>query len=109
MTLHDVSVTLERIVQVATTLSKVERIILFGSYASGSPTEDSDLDLLIVLEKGVSKLEEYLKIRRALKDIGIPLDILVLTDEEFAFYGEEWKNSVVREAKERGIVLYERA
>jgi predicted nucleotidyltransferase len=32
--------------------SQPERVILFGSYARGNPTEDSDLDLLIVMESG---------------------------------------------------------
>lgn len=107
MMLRDSSAILEHIVQTIVTLLEVEKVILFGSYASGHPGSDSDIDLLVVLPEGPSKLEAYLKIRKALKGFEVPLDILVLTSEEFAFYTEEWKNSVVFEAKEKGIVLYE--
>lgn len=107
MVLRDSSAILGHIVQTIVTLLRVEKIILFGSYASGCPKSDSDIDLLVVLPEGSSKLEAYLKIRRALKSFEVPLDILVLTSGEFAFYAEEWKNSVVFEAKERGIILYE--
>jgi predicted nucleotidyltransferase len=37
-----------------------EKIILFGSYAYGSPTPDSDVDLLIILETTASVKERYL-------------------------------------------------
>lgn len=107
MVLRDSSAVLGHIVQTIVPLLRVEKIILFGSYASGHPKRDSDIDLLVVLPEGSPKLEAYLKIRKALKSFEVPLDILVLTSEEFAFYAEEWKNSVVSEAKERGIVLYE--
>lgn len=58
-----------------------EKIILFGSYAWGKPTKDSDFDLLIV-KKGKKKfLAEQQKIRKII-DGDIAADILVATPKE---------------------------
>ncbi|MFH0711915.1 MAG: nucleotidyltransferase domain-containing protein [archaeon] len=85
-----------------------EKIIFFGSRASGKPHEDSDVDLIIVSKKfeGVSSfkrspdlyLEWHLK-----TDIGLPVDFLCYTPEEF----DRLKNQVtiVREAVETGIEI----
>lgn len=70
---------------------KVKDIILFGSYALGNATKDSDLDLVIVLdESGCSKdyeemLQKRLKISRLFFDIkkNISMDILVYTNDEW--------------------------
>ena len=45
-----------------------EKIILFGSYAYGKPTEDSDIDLCIIEKSVLSKSKEKMKIRNLLKD-----------------------------------------
>lgn len=60
------------------------KIYLFGSYAWGSPTKESDLDLLIVVEN--SKEKSYRRSipgRLELVDLMIPKDILVYTKDEF--------------------------
>lgn len=89
-------------------ISSPEKIILFGSYVYGSPRIDSDIDIMIIKKNVQSKIKEYLKIRRALKGLRYPFDILILTPEEFEYYSTEWLNSVVAEARERGIVLYDK-
>lgn len=59
-------------------------IYLFGSYAWGHPTEDSDLDILVILEHSdQSSYQRMLAGHRALMDVGIAKDILVQTREEF--------------------------
>jgi len=62
-----------------------ERIILFGSYAYGTPIEDSDLDLLVV-KHGVGREREHraLAVRRLVRGLGAPTDIVVRTPEELA-------------------------
>lgn len=84
---------------------KPVKIVLFGSYASGEATEDSDLDLLIIEDNFKSKVEEKSKIRQALKDIKIPKDILVIDKDKFDFYKNE-PCSVYRDAYEKGEVLW---
>jgi len=92
----------ERIVSIA----QPEKIILFGSYAYGRPSEDSDADLLIVMKEIKSRIEIYTKIRKNLKGIRIPFDIIIVNSEEFDFYSRNWINSVITEAREKGIFLY---
>lgn len=85
-----------------------EKIILFGSYAYGKPTEDSDLDLLVVVKKNSQpRYKRAREIRRYLWGItDVPKDILVYTQNEI----DEWKE--VKEAFitmviKKGKVLYE--
>jgi predicted nucleotidyltransferase len=63
------------------------RVILFGSYAYGEPTEDSDVDLLIIKDSEGSPTSEATRIRRALRPLrhsarNLPLDIMVRTPED---------------------------
>jgi predicted nucleotidyltransferase len=53
-----------------------ERIILFGSYAYGAATKDSDVDLLVVMPAQEQDTKEAIKIRRSLR-AGFPPDLLV--------------------------------
>ncbi|MCL0040928.1 nucleotidyltransferase domain-containing protein [Thermodesulfovibrionales bacterium] len=92
----------ERIVAV----SNPQRIILFGSFAYGSPGEESDIDLLVVKPDIGSRIEEYTKIRKSLKGIKSSFDIILLTSKEYEFYSLGWKNSVAAEAEEKGVILY---
>jgi len=60
-----------------------KRIVLFGSYAWGKPSQTSDVDLLVVVPS--SDLPSYKRARevyRSLRDIMVPLDVLVLTSQE---------------------------
>lgn len=62
---------------------KPEQIILFGSYAYGEPTENSDLDLLVVVSE--SNEPRYRRARQAyaaLRGISMPTDVIVLTRDE---------------------------
>ena len=86
---------------------KPEKIILFGSYARGTPTRDSDVDLLIIMPVSGSKREKRIEIGVALHDIRIPKDIIVATPDEV----ERRKNligTIIRPALEEGKVLYGR-
>jgi predicted nucleotidyltransferase len=61
-----------------------QRIYLLGSYAYGNPTADSDVDLVVVVAH--SDLNWYRRgavAYRALRGIGVPVDVQVFTREEF--------------------------
>jgi predicted nucleotidyltransferase len=60
-----------------------ERVILFGSYAAGNPTPDSDLDILVVKEISLPRHRRANEIRKALIGAMVPMDIMVYTPEEF--------------------------
>jgi predicted nucleotidyltransferase len=83
-----------------------ERIILFGSYAYGTPTKDSDVDLIIVKRDVESKRKESVRIRKLLRGILLPFDIIVVRSEEFEFYKDE-PGSVFKEVFRKGVVIYD--
>jgi uncharacterized protein len=86
---------------------KPEKIVLFGSYARGTPTWDRDVDLLVIMPISGSKREKRIEIGVALHDIRIPKDIIVATPDEV----ERRKNlvgTIIRPALEEGKVLYDR-
>ncbi|HET6719960.1 MAG TPA: nucleotidyltransferase domain-containing protein [Rhodocyclaceae bacterium] len=60
------------------------RVLVFGSYARDDAQDDSDLDLLVI-EPGFSdKASEYMKIRSAIGRLGVGVDLLLFSEEEFA-------------------------
>lgn len=61
---------------------KPEKIILFGSFAWGKPTRDSDVDLFIVKKTKRSFHDRQLFLRRSLFGSGVPLDLLIFTPRE---------------------------
>ena len=85
-----------------------EKIILFGSHAYGIPTKDSDVDLIVVKKDVISKREESVRIRKLLRGILLPFDIIVVRPEEFEFYKDE-PGSVFKEASRKGVVIYNAA
>jgi predicted nucleotidyltransferase len=85
-----------------------EKIILFGSYARGSATIDSDADILVVMPVKGSKRKKATDIDLALVGVDLPVDIIVVTPEEL----EQNRNrigTIIYPALREGKVLYERA
>ncbi len=78
---------IDEIVRRVLTVCKPDKIILFGSAATGVMTSDSDIDLLVVdphLERKAEVwVEESVRIRRALRGMGYPFDVLLTTTERF--------------------------
>ena len=83
-----------------------QKIILFGSYATDSFDIDSDVDLLIIKEMDEPRHKRGRKIRKHLRGMGVPIDIIVLTPDEVEEY-KEVTNSLVNNALQEGVVLYE--
>lgn len=85
-----------------------DRIILFGSGARGQTTPDSDVDILVVMPVEGSQRKKAGEIDLVLADRIVPMDVIVVTPEQF----ERQKSmigTIVREAAREGKVLYERA
>lgn len=83
-----------------------EKIILFGSHAYGSPTEASDIDLMVVVPE--SDQPRYRRAQEAygcLWGLTAPVEILVLTREELEEMAQV-PASLVRQALQRGKVIY---
>jgi len=82
-----------------------EKIVLFGSYARGVPTMDSDVDLLIILPFTGRSVNKSVEIRLRVRP-SFPVDLIVRTPEkvrERLEMGDEF----MREILEKGNVLYE--
>lgn len=85
---------------------KVEKIILFGSYAYGNPNEDSDIDLCVITNVNKSKIDIRVMIRMALRRIiSYPLDILVYREEEFNERAE-LQTTLEYKIVNEGLILY---
>lgn len=83
-----------------------QKIVLFGSYANGTATDDSDLDLLILKETDLRMNHRAREILRLTRGMKIPVDIVVYTQNEI----EKWRdtpNSFVSEVLKNGKILYE--
>lgn len=63
-------------------VSSPQKIILFGSYARGDYGPDSDLDLMVVMDQVDSPRSESVRLRRALRGLLAPVDIIVATPEQ---------------------------
>jgi predicted nucleotidyltransferase len=84
-----------------------EKIVLFGSYAYGNPTPDSDVDLLVIMETDLSSSQRYVAVSRLLDPRPFPVDILVKRPDEMKWALEKG-DSFIREIITQGIVLYDR-
>ena len=84
------------------------RVIVFGSVATGTATRDSDIDLLVLLDDVDDARLESVRLRRALRGVGMPLDVIVMRTDRF----EETKNvvgGIAYPANKYGRVIYEAA
>jgi uncharacterized protein len=84
-----------------------EKIILFGSYAYGSPTPDSDVDILVIIETNLPIKERSWQVSRLLLPRPFPIDILVKTPQEI-IEAIESRNAFIQEIISKGVLLYER-
>jgi len=94
----------EQIVQALKPL-KPKKIVLFGSFAYGKPTKDSDLDICVVENDYQNRWEEKRKIREYLSFLDMPKDILNPKYNEYEFYKNEY-GSVYRDIEQNGEVLW---
>src|SRR4051812_20370739 len=81
------------------------KIILFGSYAYGSPNEDSDVDILVLMDCPRGTTSKAIQIRCAI-DAPFPVDLLVRSPRTFA-RRIAWGDYFLEEIEDKGRVLYE--
>jgi len=92
------------------------KIILFGSYAKGDQNENSDIDLMVILDNNhVSKtyqerLNKKISVKNLVLEINrkIPLDILVYSREELNII-KKHGNYFIDEIEKTGKIIYEKA
>lgn len=85
-----------------------EQVILFGSYAWGTPTASSDLDIMVIVaESSLSDYERSLQGHRSLMGLDVAKDVIVKTRTEFDFFRQVRASLEYKVARE-GRVLYDR-
>lgn len=83
-----------------------EEIILFGSWAWGNPNEDSDIDLLVVMESNKPRIERQREIKNFIHLSDVPMDILVHTPRELEESINKNRNLFLEDIVHNGKVLY---
>lgn len=83
------------------------KILLFGSFATGTAGPHSDADLLIIMPLTDSRRKTRIRIRSALHGMGLAKDIVVATPDEVE-RDRDVTGALVRSALREGKVLYER-
>ena len=102
-----------RFVELVVETTNPDKIILFGSYAYGTPTDDSDLDLLVI-KNGKdftydyeAELSALVYFKRKQMNISTRYDILFCTDRQINHTLEN--SNAIADALKKGRVMYERA
>jgi len=98
---------LEQVVERIVRALAPERVILFGSYAEGRASDDSDLDLLVVTARTLSHQERFEHLRGLFLDIPLPVQVITISRQEF----EETRGvigGIAHPATLYGKVVYEK-
>ncbi len=100
--------TIQEIVKRVRRVAKPDRIILFGSAATGKMTRDSDIDLL-VLKKSIKKpFKEAVPIYDSLTGLGFPIDVVLMSTKRFEVT-KDIIGGVAYPANKYGKVLYDKS
>lgn len=83
-----------------------EKVILYGSYATGTATKDSDIDLFIIASTNERFFERMATVRGIIRDLrsGLPVSPIVLTPEETENRKEKG-DQFVRDILHSGVIL----
>lgn len=96
---------LDELVTRITTVVHPLQIILFGSAARGAMGTHSDLDILVVMPNGTHRRQTVRLIHRALAELGVPKDIIVVTESDLSEYGTN-SSLIIEPAMTGGKELY---
>jgi predicted nucleotidyltransferase len=84
-----------------------DAVYLFGSYASGRPTKNSDVDICVIKNNFQDKNAELVNIKKNTFAFNIPMDILLLKGDDFRKRQDIW-GSVQYEIFHKGTKVYEK-
>ena len=93
--------------RIVSAFPQVRQIVLFGSYACGRPTEDSDLDFLIVMPTRKRWSNRVRSLHALFPERALPIDFVVRTPEEIRHRLTSYFCPFTREVLKTGKVLYE--
>lgn len=86
-----------------------EKVILFGSYARGEETLDSDVDILVIAPTKERMIDRMASVSRIIRDLrnGLPISPIVLTPEEFRRKLDKG-DAFIQTVVEEGVELWEK-
>ena len=105
MTQIELDIYIKEMVQRIVSTYHPEKVILFGSHARGEASQDSDVDLLVVMPVTGSKQAARVAIRKLLHDVPLSKDIVVSTPDEFQ-WRQDYIGTIEHPAATEGKVLY---
>jgi predicted nucleotidyltransferase len=97
--------TIQKAVELLRQAAPGSTIIVFGSCTRGEVTEDSDLDVLVIQPRVTDQWDEMVRLRDALSPLGIPADVLVVSQKTFDYWADT-PNTVLYEAAREGRVFH---
>ena len=103
---QEVKAELDRYVSFISEIDGVLQVYLFGSFAYGSPTAYSDIDLLVVVRDGIDPIKVMREAKSGIQNKKVPLDILVINDTVFVERSKPDRVTLQREIKNRGVLVY---
>lgn len=100
--------TIRQAVRLLVEAAHPSKVILFGSYATGAAREDSDVDFLVIEPTVPHKRDEMVRLRKLIRPLRIPVDVLVASEQEIEDWGH-LPGTVFYWALKEGEVLHEAA
>lgn len=87
--------------------SALKKVYLFGSYAYGNPTQNSDIDIFVIIDNNYDNMEIALIIKKIFRDNHIfPCDLIVRKEQEFEEGMKENAYNFTKIIYNHGVVLY---
>jgi len=83
------------------------QVVVFGSYARGEASRESDVDFWVVLDHASNRRALAVQIRLALNPRTLPIDVIVATPDRLATVGMV-RGTVLHAALDEGVTLYQR-
>jgi predicted nucleotidyltransferase len=103
--MNDLTEKIEYITKRIIDLVHPQKILLFGSASRNEMSKDSDIDLLVIMGKGIQRRKTAQQLYRDIKGAGIPFDILVATEEDLQKHKDNL-GLIYRTALLEGKVVY---
>lgn len=99
---------LRRIAQRIAAACDPELILLYGSFAKGQATVDSDVDLLVVVAGEARTRELAAELRELVDGLPVPVDLKVITKQRMEDR-RQGPHGFLRSILSSGVMLYERS